>query len=216
MAATLPGGHVHGHLQASPEQSRRVRDAGRLHTKRARELAEYARSEIPLEASIGLATINSLLDVDEDQAVEINAVDVLIEHGRGKNVVLVGHFPFIPRLQPAVGRLWVLEQHPTGGDHPAAAAAELIPQAEVVAITSSALVNHTMDELLGLCRPGSLVMALGPSTPLSRVLFGHGISILSGTKVLDEAALLRTISQGASFKQAEGVRLLTLVKNQSL
>ena len=53
------------------------------------------------------------------QADESNAVEVLMEHGRGKNVALVGHFPFVPRLRLAVGQLWVIEQRPAEGDYPA-------------------------------------------------------------------------------------------------
>ena len=208
MVATLMDNHAHGHSQ--------VRDAGRLHTKTARELAEYIRSDNLLEASLGMAAINSLIDVDESLAVEINAVEVLIEHGRGKNVVLVGHFPFIPKLRLAVGQLWVIEQHPVEGDYPAEAAADLIPQADVVAITSSALINHTLDGLLAVCRPDALVMMLGPSTPLSPVLFNHGVSILSGSRVVDEAAVLRTVGQGATFQQVEGVRLLTFRRGEMI
>ncbi len=206
MASTLMDNHAHGHSQ--------VRGVGRLQTKTARELAEYARSDNPLEASIGVAAINSLLAVDESSAVEINAVEVLIEHGRGKNVVLVGHFPFIPKLRPAVGQLWVLEQRPAEGDYPADAAGDLIPQADVVAITSTALINHTLDGLLALCQPKALVMMLGPSTPLSPLFFNHGVNILSGSRIVDEAAVLRTIGQGANFQQVEGVRLLTLRRDE--
>ena len=202
MAATLMDDYKHGHSQ--------VRDVGYLHTKTARQLAEYAHSDNALEASIGVAAINSLLDVDENQAIEINAVDVLIEHSRGKNVALIGHFPFIPKLRPAVGQLWVIEQRPAEDEYPAESAANLIPQADVVAITSSTLINHTLDGLLALCRPDALVMMLGPSTPLCPVLFIHGISILSGSRIVDEAAMLRTVGQGATFQQVEGVRLLTL------
>jgi len=201
LAATLLPDHSHGAAS--------LRDVGRLHTKTARELAEYARSEDLLEASVGVAAINSLLDVDESRAVEINAVEVLIERGRGKNVALIGHFPFIPKLRPAVGRLFVIEQRPAEGEYPAEAAAELIPQADVVAITSSALINHTLDGLLDLCRPAALVMTLGPSTPLSPVLFRCRVDIISGTRVVDEAAVLRTVGQGATFRQVEGVKLLT-------
>src|SRR4030066_1069024 len=144
MAATLMDDHAHGHSQ--------VRDVGHLHSKTACQLADYAHSDNLLEASIGVAAINSLLGVDESQAVEINAVDVLIEHGYGKNVALIGHFPFIPKLRPVVGQLWVIEQHPVEGEYPAESAANLIPQADVVAITSSTLINHTLDKLLSLCR----------------------------------------------------------------
>ncbi len=211
LASTITGEKPHGHEQ--------VRDVGRLHLKRARELAEYARSDNLLEASIGVAAINSLLDVEtgflpETRFLEINAAAVLAEHGRGKNVALVGHFPFIPKLREQVGQLWVIEQHPSAGEYPAAAAADLFPQADVVAITGTAIINHTLDGLLGLCRPDALVMILGPSTPLSPVLFEHGATIISGARVIDPAAVLSTVSQGATFQQVQGVRLLTLQKRK--
>lgn len=205
LAATL--------MAEGPHGAGRVRGVGGLHEMRARELAGYALSGNPLEVSIGVAAINSLLDIDERQAVEINAAEVLAERGRGKTVALVGHFPFIPKLRQAAGRLSVIEQRPAEGEYPAEAAHDLLPQAEVVAITGSALINHTLDDLLPLCRPDALVMVLGPSTPLSPVLYRHGASIISGVRVTDEAAVLRTVGQGAAFPQVQGVRLLTLQRD---
>jgi len=202
MASTILGDKPHGH--------EKVRDVGHLHERSALELAEFARSDNLLEASIGVAAINALLDVDDAHAVEVNAAEVLTKRGRDKNVALVGHFPFIPDLRRTAGQLWVLEQHPTEGEYPAESAAELIPQADVVALTGTALINHTLDGLLELCRADAMVMVLGPSTPLSPVLFQHGATYISGTQVLDEAAVLRAVAQGAIFQQVEGVRLLTL------
>jgi uncharacterized protein (DUF4213/DUF364 family) len=202
LAATVTSDKPHGHGL--------VRHVGRLHEKSARELAGYALSENPLEVSLGLAAINSLLAVNEGAAVEVDAAEALIARGRGKNVALVGHFPFIPRLRPAVGQLWVIEQNPAEDEYPAEAAPDLISQADVVAITSMALVNHTLDGLLALRRPEAKVMMIGPSTPLSPVLFAHGASLLAGAQVVDEAAVLRTVGQGACFKQMEGVRRLTI------
>ncbi len=204
LASTLIEHEPHGHS--------RVTDAGQLHLKSACELAGLARSNNLLEASIGVAAINSLLDIDESQAIEINAGEVLVECGRGKDVALVGHFPFIAQLRQAARRLWVIEQDPTEDEYPATAAADLIPKADVVAITGSALANHTLDDLLALCTHQAQVMVLGPSTPLSPILFDHGVSILSGARIFDERAALRTISQGASLRQVEGVRLLTMTQ----
>ncbi len=206
LASTLTGKKPHGDT--------RVREAGRLQHKTARELAEYARSDNPLEASIGVAAINSLLKVDA-RAVEINAVEVLAREGRGKNVALVGHFPFIPKLRQAAKQLWVMDQHPTEGEYPVEAESDLIPQADVVAITGSALINHTLDRLLSLSRPNALVMVLGPSTPLSPVLFDYGAALISGMRVINEETVLRTLSQGAMFQQVEGVRLFTLAQDRS-
>ena len=206
MAATLMSNHPHGHAK--------VREVGRLHEKTARELAEYARSADLLEASIGVAAINSLLQMDESHAAEINASEVLVNRGRGKNVALIGHFPFILELRESAGQLWVIEQNPTEDEYPAEAAADLLPQADVAAITGSALINHTLDDLLSFCSSTTTVMVLGPSTPLSPILFDYGVNILSGTFVVDEAAVLRTVGQGAAFRQVEGTRLLTFVRDQ--
>jgi hypothetical protein len=202
LATTIIGDTCHDHKTV-------VRDAGSLHLKSAQELAEYAKSDYSLEASIGIAAINSLLNMDEQNAVEMNASQVLMEKGAGKNVALVGHFPFIPKLRKSVKNLWVIELHPTEDDYPAQSAADLIPQADIVALTASSLINHTMDDLLGLCEPNALVMILGPSTPLSPVLFDHGANIIAGSRVRDEAAVLHAVGQGSTFQQVTGVRLLT-------
>jgi len=66
LATTITGNKPQDHTSV-------VRDVGLLHTKSAQELAEYARSENFLEAGIGLAAINLLLDINERNAVEMNA-----------------------------------------------------------------------------------------------------------------------------------------------
>jgi uncharacterized protein (DUF4213/DUF364 family) len=208
LASTLVGNQPHGHDK--------VRDVGRLHFKSAHKLVEYARSDNLLEASIGVAAINSLIDVDESQVVEVNAGDVLMQRGRGQHVALVGHFPFIPQLRASARELWVIEQQPTADEYPSEAGADLIPKADVVAITGTALINHTLERLLALCDPKARVMILGPSTPLSPVLFDHGVSLLSGAQVVDEAAALGTLCQGATFQQMAGVRLVTLARDGSI
>jgi uncharacterized protein (DUF4213/DUF364 family) len=206
LASTLLGDKPHGH--------QKVREVGLLEHRSALELTELARSDNPLEASIGVAAINSLLEVDEGRAVEINAGDVLIEHGKGKKIALVGHFPFIPDLSQTAANLWVIEQRPSADEYPADAAADLIPQADIVALTGSALINQTLDGLLDLCSGNALVMVLGPSTPLTPVLFQHGATYISGALVHDEEGLLHKIAQGATFQQVKNeVRLLTLSKS---
>lgn len=200
--------------ESLPHGHSRVRDVGHLLSKSGLELAQYARSDNPLEASIGMAAINSLLDIDESRCVELNAADLLIERGRGRKVALIGHFPFIRWLREAVGTLWVIEKRPHGNELPAQAAAQVLPQADVVAITGTTLINHTFESLVALCRPESFVVLLGPSAPLSPVLFDYGVDVISGTQVVDPLAVLRCISQGATFRQVEGVRLLTMAKER--
>lgn len=204
LASTLVNEGPHGHLP--------VRDVGALHLKSAQELAQWVLSDNLLEASIGMAAMNSLIDIDESRMEQINAAEVIAQESQGENLVVVGHFPFVERMQTIARNCWVIEKRPFGDDFPETAAQEYIPQAQVIAITGTALINHTIEGLLSLCPPGSLVMVLGPSTPLSPLLFEYGVTYVSGSRVIDEEAALTTIQQGATFQQVKGVRLLTMVK----
>jgi uncharacterized protein (DUF4213/DUF364 family) len=187
-----------------------VKDAGLLLEKDARTLASMANSPTELEAAIGIATINSLLEVDEQHCVELNAGDLLEKKGEGKRIAIVGHFPFVPRLRKIAKELWVIERNLREGDYPESEAENLIPQADVVGITGTAFTNHTIEHLLELCNRNAYVVVLGGTTPLSSVLFEHGINAISGTKVVNPELALRCVSQGATFRQIKGIRLLTM------
>lgn len=196
-----------------------VPEAGHLLEHSGRELAALLRSSSTLEASIGMATFNALLEpcpelaegVDEAACSEVNAEQVILERGAGRRVAIVGHFPFVERVRRAAGECWVVELHPHPGDIPAERAAEVLPQADVVALTGTSLINHTFEGLIGLCRPDAFVILLGGSAPLSPVLFDHRVDAVAGTLVVDVPAALRAVSQGATFRQIPGKRLLTMM-----
>jgi len=189
-----------------------VQEAGSLMQKNALELASMSNSPSPLEASIGMAAINSLIEVEESRCVELNAGDLLAERGRGKKVALVGHFPFVAELRDAARELWVIERQPQAGDFHEEQAKKLIPMAEVIGITGTALTNHTMEYLLKLCAPQAYVIILGGTTPLSPVLFDYGVNAVSGTQVINPEIVMRCVSQGATFRQLKGIRLLTMMR----
>jgi uncharacterized protein (DUF4213/DUF364 family) len=189
-----------------------VKDAGHLMEKVALGLARMARSDSEMEAAIGMAAINSLIETEETRCIELNAADFIQEKGRDKRVAIVGHFPFVQRLRETTKELWVIEKYPRGSDLGESEAKNIIPKADVVAITGSAFVNHTIEDLLKLCESKSLVIVLGPSTPLSPILFEFGIDVISGTKVVDPETVLLHLIQGATFRQMKGVRLLTMMR----
>lgn len=199
-------------LPDCPHGESRVRDVGALHLKSAQELAGWVLSENTLEATLGMAAINSLLELDESRLSEVNAAEVIAKESEGRNLVVVGHFPFVKKIQPLTHNCWVIEKRPTTGEHAEDEARTFLPQADVVAITGTAFVNHSMPGLLALCPPQAKVMVLGPSTPLSPLLFQHGIHFLSGARVEDEETAVLTIQQAASLPQMRGVRLLTMRK----
>ncbi len=192
-----------------------VREPGRLQRHSGRELASLLRSERILEASIGMAAYNALLQVDGSLLTEANAEEYILARGTGKRVAIVGHFPFIDRVRAAAAECWVLELRPGPGDLPAEQADVVLPQADVVALTGTSLLNHTFDALQALCRPEAFVLLLGPSVPMVPLLFELGMDALSGTVVDDPERVLLSVGQGASFRQIKrggGLRLLTWVK----
>lgn len=202
--ASTPHDHAH-HQDKAP-----VKHAGLLIDKAASELAQLAYSSSPLEAAIGMATINSLLKVDDKRCVELNAGVLIAEKGKDRKVAIIGHFPFVPRLRRVVKELWVIERHPQEEDVAESQAKVLIPQADVVGITGTALTNHTMEHLLSLCRPEAYVVILGGTAPLSPVFFDYGVDAISGTKVVKPETVLLCVSQGATFRQIRGIQLLTM------
>ena len=162
-----------------------------------------------------MASINSLLDIDEQRCVDINGGDLLVEESKQKKVALVGHFPFVAQLRQAARYLWVIERQPRQGDVGESEVESLIPQADVVGITGSAFINHTVEHLLALCSPKAYVVVLGATTPLSAVLFDYGVNAISGTRVADPETVLRYVSQGATFRQLKGIQLLTMKRDRS-
>lgn len=195
-----------------PPPHRMVADAGNLLQKSARKLALYSMSDIQLEASIGMAALNSLIEINIDKCVEMNALEVLEENGRGKNVAVVGHFPFVPKLKKTAGRLWVLELNPQKGDLNADEAENILPGADVVCITGTSFINHSVEHLLHLCGKESFVMMVGATTPMSPVLFDYGVDMVAGALVVDHEKAMTCIAQGASFKQIKGVKRLIMRK----
>jgi len=205
LASTLAGTHEH---TGEPD----IPAAGHLAGSPASELAAYLLAGHPTRRSVGMATVNALLPRTPQAWVDQNAEETILRLGMGKRVVLIGHFPFVPRLRAQLAHLDVLDQNPKAGDLPPEAAPDVLPRADVIAITSMTIYNNTLEPLLDLCPPQAQVMLLGPSTPLSPVLFRYGVSILAGSIVENIEAVVRAVEQGGNFRQVHhaGVRLVTL------
>ena len=209
---TLVGVEVDGRLQAgvaaslqNPDYERlrkpAVRSAGELDALTARQLAGLVHAESFTEAAIGLATVNALLPRQAEDWLELSAEEYILQHGAGKNVALIGHFAFTSRLRGQVGTLYVLELNPGEGDLPASTAPEIVPQADLLVITATTLINGTLEGLLALRHPAARTLLVGPSTPLSPQLFDWGFDALFGTVVTDPLLAVRLVAQGASMRQ---------------
>jgi uncharacterized protein (DUF4213/DUF364 family) len=202
LASTLWDRHEHHN---SPD----VSHTGDLTAFSALELAAMVTTDQLTMRSVGMAAINAFLPKHPEAWSEENAEEVIERYGTDKTVIIVGHFPFIPRLRKRVGELIVLERHPSSSDLPESVAKDVIPAADVVAITGMTLLNHSLKNLLDLCAPHTRVILLGPSTPLGPIMFEFGIDLLCRSVVTDIDAVLDAMEQAANFRQVHraGIRL---------
>ena len=196
--------HLHG--------SRPIRDAGALHGRTPLELAGLLRSNSPPESAIGLAAANALLGPTADGLREEKAIAILSERGRGRKVAMIGHFPFADDLREDCDQLWVFERglNRRQGDLGEESMVRLLPQADVVAVTATTLLNRTLPGVLAGVREDAFVMLLGPSTPLTPALFRFGFDVLCGTVIDEPETVIRAVEQGAVTSQITGVRRVCL------
>ena len=192
----------------------------------ASKLSNQHYAEHTALSSIAAATLNALLQYPFSEnltdnrlpfkTMECNAEDLIIRYGKDHRVAVIGHFPFTDRIKSAAGHLDVLEFDPKPGDLPADAAPDVIPKADMVAITGMTWINGTLESLLTLCAPSAVVIVLGASTPLSPVLFSRGIQYLCGALVKDIDPVMQAVANGLVYRQIipAGLQLITIHRQE--
>ena len=181
--------------------------------RRACDLASWLLEDHWGRAGIGMAALNSVLEIDYQALIEVNAKQIIADRAIGKNLMVVGHFPFIGKLRSQVRNLWVMEKEPRSGDLSEEEGYQAFAEADVVAITGSCLINHTFDKIMANCKPGSFKVMLGPSTPLSTVLLECGLDVIGGALVEEKSAVLKMVKDGVPFRQMEGIRTVVMTKD---
>lgn len=180
-----------------------TQDLGNLNEKTTLELAEYARSWNLVEASIGVAALNSMMKVRGK--IGVNALDLILEMGENKNITMVGKFPRIEEIKAIARELWILEMNPNlldpkNGIISESALEYVIPDSDIVVVTGSTLINKTMERVLELCRlADAYTIVMGPSTTMSDVLFDYGADILAGVEIVKPDRVLNILSQSGGM-----------------
>ncbi|MBT3181247.1 MAG: DUF364 domain-containing protein [Deltaproteobacteria bacterium] len=189
-----------------------INNCGHLTESTSLELAQYSLSDNWTEASIGVAAINSMISRDPSEVHRINGKKILFELCNNKRVAMVGHFNFTDKLRKICSHLDVLELIPQPGDLPADKASEVIPEADIVIITGTTLVNHTFDKIASLAKD-AYSMVLGPTTIMSPVLFDYGIDDICGVRITDPETAIRFLSQGGSFRDIVGTEQIVMSRH---
>jgi uncharacterized protein (DUF4213/DUF364 family) len=190
-----------------------VPEAGTLTGRSVMELAEYINSPDTTACAIGLAAINAIIDPPA-AAVESDILDLLPIRD-DDSVGMVGYFgPLVDPIKGKAKALHIFERRPIPelGVLPEAEQSDLLPKCQVVILSATTLLNHTIDGLLDYCQSAREIALLGPSTPFLPGVFGRrGVTMLSGLQVVDAPQILRIVSEGGGTRQfGSAVRKLSL------
>lgn len=200
------GEHGHKHFN--------IKDAGELESKNGIDLCRYVYSDLIIEASIGMAAINSHIRINFDKCEEINALKIILEKGENKNIAVIGHFPFVKKIKSVAKNLFIFELSPKDKDDLLPEQMpEYLPRADVIAITGTSFLNNTFQDILKNSRKDAYRLILGPSTPMSEILFDFNIDALCGSYVENSSCVEAYISQAVPFKFIKGVRHLTMMRS---
>ena len=187
---------------------------GKLKGRPAFDLAREALGDNGIRRAVGIAAMNALADTcwrrrphpETELRTGIDAFDAT-EIRTGDKVVVVGAFvPFLRELKRRRQPFLVLEQDPATLKpeelpffRPAEEAATVVPEADVLLITGTTLLNDTLEDILGWAKPSARVTMVGPTVSLLPDAFlRRGADILGTVRITDPDAFLDALAEGGS------------------
>jgi uncharacterized protein (DUF4213/DUF364 family) len=187
---------------------------GKMKGKPARDAIKEASSDHGIRRGVGIATLNALAELCWERRPH-----PLVELRRGLDAfdansflpddrtVVVGAFvPFLKELKRRKQPFLVLEKDPGTLKaeempfyRPAEMAREVVPEADVLLVTGTTLLNDTLEDLLGWARPDTRVTVVGPTVGLLPDAFlKRGADILGGVRITQPDDFLDLLAEGGS------------------
>jgi uncharacterized protein len=184
----------------------------------ASELLPLIKSAAPLERSMALALINALnqpgvrhLAPDRDNRELLRTLDI----GPATKVAMVGFFkPFVGLLESMGAKVAIIDEFRAIGDKNDFYR-KLTHWADAALITSTAILNNTIEEIINHMGPNVRSALVGPSTPLvgDAFLAWPTIKALAGTVPLETEPVLKAVRHGLGtpylHRYSKKVTLLT-------
>jgi uncharacterized protein (DUF4213/DUF364 family) len=183
-----------------------------------------------IEASLGMAAINCYynspqkvaalggfegIDID-DESLENNksmdAFSILAEEATDKRVAVIGHFPHIERTLRPLCKLSILERDPDRGDYPDSACDYILIEQDMVFVTGMTFTNKTLPHLLQVINPAARIILVGPSVPLTPLLYKYGATDLDGFCVTNPQKIKQLVRHGQNFSIFSGGKMVSISK----
>lgn len=197
-----------------PSSARAMPLPGKLAGRSVKAYLEDIFKGSIMKKTLGIATLNALsascweLMQQKGYQMELgrDAFEMIDIDPSQKTVVVGALVPVIRRLMAARADFHILEldkatlkpdELPYFAE--ASRAPELVPDADLLVITGTTLLNDTLPGLLELAKPGARIVVTGPTVSmLPDAFFKRGVTALGGILVTRPDELLDIISEGGS------------------
>ena len=197
-----------------PTTAARMPQAGDLEGKLVSEILKYGLDTNVLKSAIGVAAINALsqLVIERENATEYEVVNGrdgfdLLEIKPDDTISLIGAFgPYIRRLKTMGNPFFIIEKNPQTlrPDEikyfkPEAEMASALEKSDVVIITGTAIVNHTIDHILSYINDQQRTAIIGPTASMiPDAFFKRGVNIMAGVRIKEADLMIKILKQGGS------------------
>lgn len=197
-----------------PSSAKAIPLSGKLKNRKAIEYLNDLDHPNILRRTLAIATLNALstmywkenTDINYKLEIGLDAFDEIIIPENGKTVVIGALVPVLKKLIEVNADFKVLEMDSRTlkekelkhYDSPEMAS-KYIPEADLVIITGTTLINNTLEELLNYRKKGSQIIVTGPTASMiPESFFNRDVSILGGIIVTKPDEVLDIISEGGS------------------
>lgn len=197
-----------------PTSAARMPPAGNLDGKPVSEIIHYSLDPNVLKSAIGMATLNGLsqwiVESGNEREYEVvrdrDGFD-LLDIQSHETVALVGAFtPYIRRLKAMGNPFYIIEKNrqtlrPDEMRYfkPDSEMKTAIEHSQVVIITGTALVNHSIDTVLSWVNNEKRTAIIGPTASLiPDAFFKRGVHVMAGVRILNSDRMLKILKQGGS------------------
>lgn len=187
---------------------------GKMRGRPAAGLLDEVHQPDGIRRAVGIAAMNALAALcwdrrpnpEVDLEPDVDAFDAA-NIAPGQRVVVVGAFiPFLRELKRRGQPYLVLEQDAATlkADEmpffrPAEQAPAVVPQADVLLVTGTTLLNDTLDALLAAARPDACTVVVGPTVGLvPDAYIRRGCDVLGSIQVTRPDEFLDTLAEGGS------------------
>jgi uncharacterized protein (DUF4213/DUF364 family) len=187
---------------------------GKIRGRPAAPFLDEAQQQDGIRRAVGIASMNALAALcwdrrphpDVDMEIGLDAFDAAGIRP-GQRVVVIGAFvPFLRELKRRGQPYLILEQDPAtlkSDEMPyyrhASQAHLVVPEADVLLVTGTTLLNDTLDQILAATRRDACKVVVGPTVGLvPDAYLRRGCDVLGTIRITEPDAFLDVLAEGGS------------------